>query len=194
MRRYSREIIILAVIVIMAILRVLLPGQEGMLSSLAAFTSIGAMALYGGAYFKGAARYIFPLLTLWISDLFINRFLYFGEWVLFYDGFLWTYGAFALMVLAGQYLLRKVTIVNFIGSALVITLIHWIVTDLGVFLGTTMYPHTWSGWWACLVAAIPFEQNFLTGTLLYGAVMFGSYEWGISKIPALQDLEKGYSE
>ncbi len=171
----NNQLMVFAFMMLMAAIRIIMPTQ-GALAPLAAFTPIGAMALYGGAYFKGYHKYIFPLATLWLSDIVLNRFLYFGEWVLFYDGFLWTYGAFALMVIVGKVLLKKVSVVNFIGSALLITFIHWILTDLGVFLGGTMYPMTWAGWWTCLIAAIPFEQNLLTGTLLYGTVMFGAFE------------------
>ena len=185
----NRNLFVLAFMVIMVAVRVLLPGSETF-SYLAVFTPIGALALYGGTYLKGANRFILPLAALWLSDVFLNRFLYFGEWVLFYDGFFWTYGAFALMVLVGYYLLQKVSIANFLGSALLVTLIHWIVTDLGVFFGSGMYPMTWSGWWACLAAAIPFEQNFLAGTLLYGTVMFGSFKWVSARVPGLMTSEK----
>lgn len=180
----SNQLTVFAFMMLMAMIRIVLPSQES-LSTLATFTSIGAMALFGGAYFKGFQKYFFPLFTLWVSDVMLNRFLYFGEWVFFYEGSLWTYGAFALMVIVGNYLGKKVSILNFLGSALLITFIHWIVTDLGVFLGTGMYPMTWSGWWMCLTAAIPFEQNFFTGTLLYGSVMFSVYQWMISRNPSL---------
>lgn len=176
---------VFAFIVLMAAIRVIMPTQ-GVFTSLAAFSPIGAMALYGGAYFKGYKKYVFPILTLWLSDIILNRFHYFGDWVFFYDGFIWTYGAFVLMVIVGRVLLKKVNIVNFVGSALLITFIHWIVTDLGVFLIGTMYPMTWTGWGACLIAAIPFEQNLLIGTLLYGTVMFGVFEWVTVKKTSLE--------
>ena len=175
----NNQFIVLVFMLLVVALRVIMPTTEAF-TMIAAYTPIGAMALFGGAYFKGLKKFIFPLVTLWISDIFINRFLYFGEWVLFYEGFFWTYGAFALMVIAGHCLLQKVNLRNFLSSALLITFIHWIVTDLGVFIGSGMYPHTWSGWWLCLTAAIPFEQNFLTGTLLYGGVMFAIYQWMIA--------------
>jgi len=153
------------------------------------FSPIGAMALFGGAYFAKSKAFAFPLLALWLGDILLNRFVYFGEWVIFYEGFYWIYGAFALMVLVGTWLLKQVTIPNFLLSTLVITLIHWIVTDLGVWLGGTMYPMTWAGWWACLVAAIPFEINFFLGTLIYGTVMFGLFEWFEFKFPILKTQE-----
>ncbi len=153
---------------------------------LANFTPIGAMALFGGAYFRNGKAFLFPLLALWIGDMLLSRYVYIGEWTFFYDGMLWVYGAFALMVLVGRGLLGQLrTAPRFLGASLLAVLIHWIVTDLGVFLSGTMYPMTWAGWWACLAAAIPFELNFLYGTLLYGAVMFGAFEWFQVRFPIL---------
>lgn len=147
-------------------------------SPLGNFTPIGAMALFGGAYFSDRWKaYILPLATLLISDLILNRFLYFQNWQFFYEGSGWTYAAFALMTLTGS-LIRKINFSSFIGGVLVITLIHWIVTDIGVWQSSfNMYPKTFSGFVQCLVAAIPWELNFLAGSLIYGVIMFGSAEW-----------------
>lgn len=182
----QRFLLLVGFILLVGVSRVFMSVGHTPLSN---FTPIGAMALYGGAYLKGYNKFLFPLLTLWISDLFINRFVYYNEWTLFYDGFFWTYGAFALMVLIGVYLMKKVTVKNFIVSSLVIVFIHWIVTDFGVWAGTSMYPKTIQGFWMCLVAAIPFERNFLAGTVLYGSVMFGALEWLQAKFTSLKSQE-----
>jgi glucose dehydrogenase len=75
---------------------------------------------------------------------------------------------------------------NILVTAIVITLIHWIVADMGVWLSGSMYAETVTGFWACLSAAIPFERNFLAATLLYSAIMFGTFEWMKLKYPALR--------
>jgi len=178
----NRQLMMMAIMLLMVIICAVMP-THGSLGIMATFTPGGAMALYSGAYFQGYKKLLFPLLILWISDIVLNRFLYFDEWVLFYEGGIWTYGAFALMTIVGKILLKKVNVVNFIGSALLVTFIHWIVTHLGVFLGGSMYPMSWAGWWASLMAAIPFEQNLLIGTLIYGTVIFGTFEWVPFKIP-----------
>jgi hypothetical protein len=157
-------------------------------SPMSNFSALGAMAMFGGAYFSSKPKaFLLPLLTLWLSDLLLNRFLYYHEWRWFYSGCYWTYGAFALMVITGRLLVKKVAVRNILFASAVIVLIHWIVTDLGVWLEGTMYPKTAAGWWACLVAAIPYERDFLTGTLLFGAVFFGLFEWIQRKYIVLQN-------
>ena len=79
---------------------------------------------------------------------------------------------------------------RFLGSSLAIVFIHWIVTDIGIWLGSSIYPQTLSGLWACLVAAIPYEMNFLAGTLCYGVILFGSFEVLKRKMPALQPIQQ----
>ena len=179
-----RILVLIGFMIAVAVLRIVLNPTSGF-AFLSNFTPIGAMALFGGAYFKSNKAFLFPLLTLWLSDILLSRFVYNNEWQLFYGGFYWVYGAFILMVITGKILLKKVSVTNILVSALVITFIHWIVSDLGVWMSGTMYPKTMAGYWACLTAAIPFERNFLAGALLYSAIMFGAFEWMKSKYPSL---------
>lgn len=181
-----RTISVFVFILAAAALRIVFNMQPA-LSIFSNFTPVGAMALFGGAYFnKSWKAFLLPLLTLWLSDIVLSRFAFHHEWRLFYHGCYWTYGSFALMVLVGNYLIRRVTVKNVLMSALAVTAIHWIVTDFGVWLGGSLYPKTLTGWWACLAAAIPFERNFLYGTLSYSLVMFGLFEWMNSKETAFE--------
>jgi hypothetical protein len=155
-------------------------------SPMSNFSTIEAMALFGGAYFNNWTKsFLFPLLTLWLSDLLLNRFLYYHEWRWFFEGFYWTYGAFALMVITGNLIIKKVNLIRILSASLIVVLIHWIITDLGVWMGGTMYPKTLSGWWACLVVAIPFEINVFAATLLYSALFFGLFQWMIRRYPKI---------
>lgn len=154
---------------------------------LANLSAVGAMALFGGAYLRSWKAFAFPLLALFLSDLLISRFAYWGDsWTFLYEGAGWVYGAIALMVVVGYFLLSQKNLGRFLLSSLAIVLIHWIITDLGVWVGSSIYPPTLSGFWACLVAAIPFERNFLLGTLVYGGVMFGAFEWMKMRFPSLR--------
>jgi hypothetical protein len=147
------------------------------------FSPIGAMALFGAAYFKSPGKaYGFPLLTLLVSDVVLSLTVYkeYSHGIL-YSGWYWVYAAFALMVMAGKLLIKEITAKNILIAALSITFIHWIVSDMG-----STYPKTFTGLWACLAAAIPFERNFLAGTLVYGAVMFGAFEWLLKKYQSLK--------
>lgn len=156
-------------------------------------TPLGAMALFGGAHLTGRWKAVgLPLLTLWLSDVILNRFVYFGEWVLFYPGFLWVYGTFALIALGGRLLIRTVTPARVAAAGVAASLTHWLVTDLGAWLGGctnpatgSLYPHTLAGYGECLVMALPYFRNFLVGTLAYSGVLFGAFALAEVTFPAL---------
>ena len=174
----TRSLLVTLFILVVAAIRVGI-NFSGQLHPLTSFSPIGAMALFGGAYFsKRSTSFAVPLLTLFVSDAMLAMTVYakYGNGIL-YSGWYWVYGAFALMVVAGKLLLRAVTVKNVLVASLSITFIHWVVTDMGVWLGSSHYPQTIAGFWSCLAAAIPFERNFLLGTLFYSAIMFGSFEW-----------------
>ena len=75
------------------------------------FTPIGAMALFGGSYFTSRWKAIvFPLITLFISDLVINGIFYHGKYGIMYQGWYFVYAAFVLMVFFGKWILTKVSV------------------------------------------------------------------------------------
>jgi hypothetical protein len=156
-------------------------------------TPLGAMALFGGAHLTDRWKAVgLPLLTLWLSDVVLNRFVYFGEWVLVYPGFLWVYGTFAGIALGSRLWLRTVTVPRVAAAGVAASLTHWLVTDLGVWLsGCTnpvtgaLYPPTLAGYAECLLMAVPYLQNFLIGTLAYSAVLFGGFALAEARFPAI---------
>jgi len=165
-------------IIVVAAIRVGI-NSSGQLHPLTNFSPIGAMALFGGAYYKRKSwALLVPLITLFVSDTVLALTVYraFSHGIL-YSGWYWVYGAFALMVIAGRLLLKNIRIPQLLLAIVIITGIHWIVSDLGVWLNGSTYPRTMAGWVACLTAAIPFEINFLLGSLFYSIVMFGGFEW-----------------
>lgn len=172
-----RTSILLVYILILAIIRVLFNFSPD-ISRLVNFSSLGAMALFGGAYFNGHWKgFAFPLLTLFISDFILHRTVFksYGNGFL-YSGWYWVYGAFALITVTGKIVLKKVSTGRFVIAALACVLIHWIVTDFGVWMGSSVYTHDIKGFADCLIAAIPYEWRFLAGTLVYGTILFGSFE------------------
>lgn len=174
----TRSLLVTLFILLVAAIRVGI-NSKGQLHALTSFSPIGAMALFGAAYFtnRGASLAV-PLFTLFISDTILALTVYskYSHGIL-YGGWYWVYCAFVLMIIAGKWLLKEVTVKNALLAAVSITFIHWVVTDMGVWLGSRFYPQTLSGFWACLAAAIPFERNFLLGTLFYSGLMFGAFEW-----------------
>jgi hypothetical protein len=182
-----RTLALLLFIIVIGVLRVLTTWGKD-LTPLCNFTPIGAMALFGGAYFSNSPKaFGFPLLALFIGDVILS-FTIFREFRtgLLYSGWYWTYTAFALMTLTGKLLIKDITAKNIMLASLLSVMIHWIVTDIGSWQMGILYPRTFSGYIECLVAAIPFEGRFLAGTLLYSAVLFGLFEWMQKKYVSLR--------
>ena len=148
------------------------------------FTPIGAMGLFGGAYFSNKWKaFAFPLLTLFISDLVINNIVLGGKYGVMYNGWYVIYGIFGLVVLLGKWMIKKVSVKNVVLAAVTAALIHWLIADFTVWIsgGTdlrTMTPLTknWAGLLQCYTQGFPFMKNFLTGNLVYGGIMFGAFE------------------
>jgi hypothetical protein len=149
------------------------------ISPLANFSPLGAMALFGGAYFRNWWKaFAFPLLMLFISDFVLQQTVFkpYSNGIL-YAGWYWVYGAFVLMTIAGRWLLKDVTIKSFVVSTLVCVFIHWTISDIGVWYGSTTFTQDLQGYLNCLVVAIPYEWRFFTGTAVYGFALFGLFEW-----------------
>jgi uncharacterized protein DUF6580 len=149
------------------------------------------MAIFGGAYFnKRWKAIIFPLLMLFLSDVVLQLTVFkkYGSGVL-YGGWYWVYGSLGVITIVSRWILTKITVNRFLVSVIVCVLIHWIITDLGVWIGSTRYPQSLNGFVICLENAIPYEYRFLAGTLLYGISLFAIFEWMKRKYPVLQTAE-----
>jgi hypothetical protein len=174
--------VLLAIIVMVASMRLI---NSSCIHPLSNFTPIGAMGLFGGAYFSQKWKaFLFPILTLLISDLVINNFIFEGKYGVMYSGWYWIYGIFALIVFLGSWIIQKVTFKNVLVAAIVASLSHWLLADLTVWIGGGTDLRTggplsrdWQGLVQCYVQGLPFLKNFLMGTLFYSAIMFGAVEY-----------------
>lgn len=150
------------------------------------FSPVGAMALFGGAYFTSKWKaFLFPLLTLLLGDLAVSVFVFQGKYGIIYDGWYWIYGIYLLIVLTGRWLIRnKVTIKSIAISSVSAALIHWLLADLTMWLSGAVDMRTGlplskdiSGLMQCYAQGFPLMLNFLAGTVVYSAVLFGVFEW-----------------
>ena len=156
--------------------------------SLSNFTPLGAIALFGGAYFADKWKaYVSVFVTLFLSDILIN-YLYSSQLVLWREGAIWVYLPFLVIVLIGT-LIKKVSIGSVALASLAGVLFHWLFTDLPFFYGA-FYPHTLQGYGMSLTAAIPFERNMLLGDLVFGLVLFGGFELAKSKYTILRSQKE----
>jgi hypothetical protein len=171
------------------VLMVFLAGLSRLVVHIDNFTPIGAMCLFGGAYFADQKKaYLMPLLSLFLSDMIIQGIIYQGKYGFpLYDGWYWVYGTFAILVLLGRKIITKITLSNVLLASIMAALFHWIITDFGVWISgcNNMYTKDLNGFILCYTMAIPYMLQFLGGTVLYAAIMFGTFEFAKSKFSVL---------
>lgn len=148
------------------------------------FTPVGAIALFGGAYFSDKWKaYVAVLLSLFLSDILIN-YLYTSKLVLWYGDSAWVYLTFVIMIFIGT-LIKKVNVANVAIASLVSVCIHWLMIDMPWLYGS-LYPHTFAGYGQSLIAAIPFERNMLLGDILFCSLLFGGFEFAKNRYTILR--------
>ena len=169
---------------------VLLAALSRLIPHPANFSPIGAMAIFGAGYYsKRYLAFLIPIASMWISDLLLNNLVYgefFDHFVWFYKGSIFTYGAFALIVLVSTFFLKKINVKYLAFLAILSSIIFFIVSNFGVWVSSGMYPQTLEGLSACYIAGLPFLKNTIMGDFVYTAVMFGSFELSAKYIPQLQ--------
>ncbi|MDR0667655.1 MAG: hypothetical protein LBF90_03435 [Prevotellaceae bacterium] len=153
------------------------------------FAPIGAMALFGAAYYRRRLwAFAIPVAAMWLSDLLLNNVVYaafFDRFIWFYDGAFFTYGAFILIAIVGRMLLTGIAIPNLLAAAVSASALFFVVSNLGVWWSSGMYPLTAAGLQACYAAGLPFLGNTLAGDCFYTALLFGLFELTVRRFPAL---------
>ncbi|MEO6232793.1 MAG: DUF6580 family putative transport protein [Ferruginibacter sp.] len=186
-----RIAVLLIIMIAVAAMRI---PNAAQLMPWANFSPIGAMGLFGGAYFANKWKaFLFPLLTLFVSDLIINNIVLQGKYGVMSGSWYIIYGIFILIVLIGKWLLQNVSVKNIILASVVAALSHWLIADFTVWIGggtdlRTMTPLTkdWAGLIQCYAQGFPFMKNFLLGNLVYSGIMFGSFSLAQQRFPVLK--------
>ncbi len=144
------------------------------------FAPIAAMALFGGAYFnKKSHALVIPLAAMFLTDAIIG--FYSSTWL--------TYLSFALIVVLGIVMLKKVSVKKLILASITASVSFFVITNFGVWALGTLYPKTPAGLLESYIAAIPFFQNSLLGDLFFVGVMFGVYELIKHNVPVLHKVK-----
>lgn len=147
-------------------------------------TAVGAAALFGGAFLKNRYALLIPVLTLFVSDLFLNNLIYSIQLPDKYNGFvllepesLWSYGAFIIIALMGSTFIRDGKIFSVIGTSISASIVFFLISNFSVWLNSTiLYPKTLGGLGMAYAAGIPFFWNTVFGDLFFVAIFFGGYE------------------
>jgi hypothetical protein len=147
-------------------------------------TAVTAMALFGGAYLSDwRMAFAVPLSALLLSDSLLG----------FYGHMEIVYGSFAIVVAIGL-LLRTRRTAPMIGAAvLASSVLFFVLTNLGVWATSGLYPRTMIGLVTCYTAALPFFRNTLTGDAIYALTLFGGFALLEQSIPRLRDAQAASS-
>ncbi|SHN18347.1 DUF6580 family putative transport protein [Chitinophaga sp. CF418] len=177
-----REILIVAMLIFLSALCRIFTNQIGLWN----FNAIGAAALFGGIVLKDKRlAYVVPLLSLFLSDVFLQCFTSIHALDRNYLGqLLFVYGAFLLITWIGT-LIKKVNVLTLLLSSIGTGVLFFLISNLGTFITTDLYPKTGAGLLACYAAGIPFYQsdnmfssfalNGLMGNVFFTAVLFGAW-------------------
>jgi hypothetical protein len=171
----------LAGLIVLAALTRLLPHPPN-------FSPVEAIALFGGAYF--AARgwaLVVPLVAMFASDLalgVVNGGIYFDYFTS--AGFLLVYVCIALSTVLGFGLRGRVSGARVLSYSLAGSVLFFLVTNFGAWLGSPAYPQNAAGLAAAYVAGIPFFQWTVLGTLFYAGLLFGGFALLRHRMPALR--------
>jgi hypothetical protein len=134
---------------------------------------LGALALYAGARLPRRWAWLVPLAAMVLADTIID----FGSGRSFLTASRLTdYAAFvAITVLASLAIRRELKLWSLPAWSLGASSLFFITTNFVVWLVPSLevYPHTWAGFVACYVAAIPFFGNTVLADLVGTAVLFG---------------------
>jgi hypothetical protein len=140
------------------------------------FSPIDSIALFSGSYFgRKWIAFLLPLFSVWVSDLVVN-FQYFHHWVWLYPGFYFQYGFYLIVVLFSSWFLQKNKAFRVPFSAVAVSIAFFLISNFGVWLGYSTYPHTLNGLILCYTAGLPFYRSTLISDLGYSIVLFGVVE------------------
>ena len=145
------------------------------------FTAVGSAALYGGRYLNGRTKYALPIISMLVSDFFLG----------WHKTIAFVYAALLFNVWLGGKIANRPKWYNILGAAGAGSIVFYLVTNFGVWLVGSWYPHTLAGLINCYVMALPFAKWTLAGDIAYTIVLFGATESIFYYYHEQQALTKG---
>ncbi len=144
------------------------------------FSPLGAIALFGGAYFIDK-RWAFgmPLLAAFLSDIFLG----------FYSHFLLVYVGYLMVAGVGMLVVREKTVLRILGGSLLGSVVFFLWTNFISWMADPIYMKDLGGLMASYTAGIPFFQQTLSGDLLFAGILFGSFALAEKFIPKVSEAK-----
>lgn len=143
-------------------------------------TPMVAVMLFSAAIFKEWKWKIgVPLAALVLSDLLIELKNGYG----FHSATSMVYATFAVLFIAGYFILRKISILRIATASVVASTLFFLITNFAFFYPEAPianpslghYPHNLTGIIASYQAGLPFFKNMFVGDLMFSGIFFGAY-------------------
>src|SRR5450755_1623787 len=163
-------------LVIVAALYRIIPGRPY------GFAPQWAMAVFAGAVIKDKKwAFIIPVLSMFVSDL-LYQVLYIGGVTSiqgFYEGQWQNYLLFTLLVFVGM-AIRKINVLQIAVASVAAPTLYFLVSNFLVWASNGITrgldrPKTFNGLMLCYADGIPFYRMSILATLVFSAILFGSY-------------------
>jgi hypothetical protein len=145
------------------------------------FAVFGALSLFCGAYLRGWAAWLIPLVGFVVSDIVGQRLSIAG--VYFYDplAMALNYVALASMIGVGHLLRRWDNPATAAGTAVSGSLVFFLISNFGSWLDPRLaYDRSWSGLVHCYEMAVPFFKYTLASDVLFFGLMYTTYHWSMA--------------
>ncbi len=143
------------------------------------FAPIGALALFGGAYFSSKREALaIPLLSLILGDVFTG----------FHQLLPVIYASFLVSVAIGFWLRRKRSAPRIGAATLAGAMQFFLVTNFALWASSIgSFPKTAGGLAACYAAGLPLFWNTLAGDAFYTTLLFGGMALAERRFPVLRE-------
>ena len=166
-----QTIMVLFIVILITSLRVI-PHIEN-------FSPLISLAIFSSIHFRNKIFcYIALFLSLWISDFFINNFVYNTSTniIWFYKGFYWQYFSyFAILILSSFFYGQKISLKSVSILAISSSFIFFFVTNFGFWIISDLYEKNLHGLIHCYIAGIPYIKGTIIGSFFYTYLLFGGY-------------------
>lgn len=179
------NLLTVSALIAMAILSRLIPHPAN-------FAPLMAIGIFGGALFKNFKwALLIPILSIWLSDIFINNVIYgeyYDEFVWFYEGFYWQYIIYILLPIFTKMIIgTNISVSRVFGISFLSAIVFFVISNFGVWVSGTMYPFTMEGLISCYTLAIPFFKGTILSNIFYTSVLFLAYYIVENKMNLIED-------
>lgn len=177
-------IIFILLVVIASLYRVMSDRPFG-------FAPQWAMAIFAGAVISNKKfSFLLPLLSMFVSDALYEIFYRAGVGTIpgFYQGQITNYILFTAMTVFG-FLITKISFKRILGAAIAAPSAFFLLSNFFVWSSSMpdagySRPKTFNGLLMCYNDGLPFYQWSIAATLIFSAILFGSYYFVTKSVAA----------